>query len=128
MNHPRLFVGGPMHGQRKPIHASNLLLHSPEGLVEYRASTLTRQKKYFAEDETLDLVVYQRCVVMLDDEWYRRAMNHETMREASRSVVAMLIDEDWDPALEITETAAQHTARMKKIEELNKEMEEEEAE
>lgn len=128
MNPTRLFVGGPLHGHRKIVTGFKSIEHSPEGLVEYTAISMARQVAHFAEDETLERVVYQKLWVMLDECWYRKAMNHETMKEAVKSVEAMLTDKDWDSASQITESGDQHAARMKRIADLDKttELEDEE--
>ena len=115
MNPTRLFVGGPLHGHRKIMTGFKSIEHSSEGLVEYTAILIARQVKHFAEDETIEQVVYQRLWVMLDGCWYRKAMDYETTKETSKSVEAMLTDKDWDLAQQLTESGEEHEARMKMI-------------
>lgn len=120
MNPTRLFVGGPLHGHRKIVTGFKSIEHSSEGLVEYTAISMVRQVAHFAEDETLERLVHQKLWVMLDECWYRKAMNHETMKEAVKSVEAMLTDKDWDSASQITESGEAYKARMKRIADLDK--------
>lgn len=117
---PRLFVGGPLHGHRKIVTGFKSIEHSSEGLVEYTAISMVRQIAHFAEDETLERLVHQKLWVMLDECWYRKSMNHETMKEAVKSVEAMLTDKDWDSASQITESGEAYKARMKRIADLDK--------
>ena len=100
MSHPRLFVGGPLHGQRIELMDLAWRFEQPleNGFVTYTAMRFCRQQDFYGDDGKMIRIVYRSAMVMADPAMERRINEWQTRPEAEAEVNAMLTDGDFDPS------------------------------
>lgn len=103
MSHPRLFVGGPLHGQRIELVDLAWRFEQPlwNGFVTYAALRFCRQRNDYGDDGKMIRFTLQRATVMADPAMQRRINDWQTRPDAEVEVKAMLTDGDYDPSKDI---------------------------